>query len=277
MKPYDPVYAKRWKIDNARGIKRKVPADRSKGHIEYLMHSCGATVRGIAEVAGLSRSAISIIKQGTYSMVMAGVETKILAVTPEMIFCRSNPRGFVAKAGGVRRIRALVANGWRYSDLSEKLGFRVSNIVFHGGPWISQAKHEAIKALYEQLWDVQGPSSASGRARALKGGKCLPPMAWDDDTIDLPEAMPDLGARVLKHGRRPVDAPFVLHADAVVEDVEFLLRDGQGWEDIAERLGSKWQAIERQLQRAGRPDLVRAAKTDNRNYARRGRKVGAAA
>jgi DNA-binding NarL/FixJ family response regulator len=60
-----------------------------------------------------------------------------------------------------------------------------------------------VCALYDRLWDVAPPletadqrrSAAKSRNRAARYGWAVP-LAWDDDTIDCPDAKPDHG-----HGR----------------------------------------------------------------------------
>lgn len=65
-------------------------------------------------------------------------------------------------------------------------------------------------------------------------------MAWDEDGIDDPEAVPDLGDR-----RRGVDLDDWLH----------LVRGGESPERAAERCGVKLTAVSRAAHRAGRHDL----------------------
>jgi hypothetical protein len=231
------------------------------------MASHGVSIRSIGEASGVSASTISLIDRGAVNLVGVQIEKAILAVRVEHIFERPNPRGSVPIIGARRRIQALMAIGWRHQDLTPMLGFRSANIVHQEGRWVSRQKHDAVKDLYDRIWNQRGPAGAQSMTRIAKAGYA-PPLAWDDDSIDDPNATPDLGVEVHKHG--PADEDAVRFSEVLVENVEFLLRTGIGWEGIPGRLGMEPAAVERSLYRSGRRDLVSHAKTleDTRDYAR---------
>lgn len=97
--------------------------------------------------------------------------------------------------GSCRRIRALVALGYTQQILSKESGLDPS--------WISKLamnnRRQRVNAdtamrvneLYDRLSMTPGPSEAA-RNRAHRKG-WMPPLAWDDDTIDSPEAQPNPG------------------------------------------------------------------------------------
>lgn len=199
------------------------------------------SVRAIAEVSGVAAQTISRLSRGTCKSVALRTEAAILAVSPEDVLGRANPRGFVPNIGSRRRLRALMAVGWRHSDLSPMVGFNTGTLNHQAGNWISRAKHDAMKDLYDRLWNIQGPAPATSRARVRNAGY-LPPLAWDEDTIDDPNHEPDR-----------VEA----EAADVAEDVEFLLGSGCRRDEIAQRLGYVPSTLERHLSRHGRSDLVR--------------------
>lgn len=89
--------------------------------------------------------------------------------------------------GTQRRLQALVAIGWPASALAARLnvGQAVIGRLYHR-PRVHIATAAAVRSLYDQLWDIPGPSTRSRRYAAAAGWK--PPMFWDDDTIDLPRA-----------------------------------------------------------------------------------------
>jgi hypothetical protein len=265
MKPSDtPQWRKRWKIDNARGIKRLVPAAPAQAHVQHLVQRQGLSIRGIAEAAGVSPHMVSCLNRGLKPGLRRDSEKAILAVTAESVLARPNGEGFVPNIGGRRRIQALMAMGWRHQDLTPLLGINTGNIIHQEGGWFTKRKHDAIKDLYDRLWDKRGPATTLSINRVVKAGYA-PPLAWDDDTIDDPNARPDLGARVYAQGIAPEGA--IRHADAVVEDVEFLLSAGSTWHEILDRLNTSPDALEKILYRAHRGDLVSRAKTMNERQA----------
>jgi DNA-binding XRE family transcriptional regulator len=263
----DPRWQKQWRVERARGLKRRTDIGRARTHIQSLMASHGVSIRSIGEAAGVSASTISLIERGGVNLVGVKVEKAILAVRVEDIFERPNPRGSVPIIGARRRIQALMAIGWRHQDLTPRLGFRSANIVHQGGHWVSRQKHDAVKDLYDRLWNQRGPAGAQSMTRIEKAGYA-PPLAWDDDSIDDPNAAPDLGAKVHRQGPSAEDA--VRFSDTLVENVEFLVSTGIGWAGIPERLGMAPKTIERSLQRSGHQELVSRAKNleDTREYAR---------
>lgn len=232
--------AKRWRVERARGLKRTTPARKSQIHVQSLVAN-GMSVRAIAEVSGVKAGTVSRLSRGICKSVALRTETAILTVSLEAVMGRPNPRGFVPNIGSRRRLQALMAIGWRHSDLSPMAGFNTGTLNHQVGNWISRAKHDAMKDLYDRLWNTEGPAPATSRARVRNAGY-LPPLSWDEDTIDDPNYEPD-----------SADAEAV---DAA-EDVEFLLDSGCRREEIAQRLGYVPATLVRNLTRHGRSDLVR--------------------
>lgn len=99
----------------------------------------------------------------------------------------------VSALGARRRLRALVALGWSTQRLAERLGISSSLVQ----RWLHQntihsRNRDAIEALYEALEMALPPndhSSAQAR-RYAEAQSWSPPLAWDSDTIDDPEAEP---------------------------------------------------------------------------------------
>ncbi|WP_182377867.1 hypothetical protein [Nocardioides sp. WS12] len=90
---------------------------------------------------------------------------------------------FVPSLGSARRIRALMALGWRHEDITSLLGGRVSHhLAAHRHKAINAHDWRLVDAAYEALSGSPGPSQLS-RKRAAEQGY-VPPLAWDD--IDDP-------------------------------------------------------------------------------------------
>lgn len=249
----NPAWRKKWELDRHRGHKRLVDAKPVRGHA-YDLENRGMSRRSIAEAAGVSATTITNLMNGNTATMQRSVANKVLAVRPEHILARTRPAGFVPAIGARRRIRALYAIGHTADTIAADLGvkpFAIRNIVNHPGRWIARTAHDDIVTAYERLWDVPGPSGHN-RARAARWG-WLPPMAWDDDTIDDPAATPDTGDAGPNRSGRP--------AEHVAEDVEFLLqRDPTATADqIAHRLGyADRSGVQNALapDRGNRPDLL---------------------
>jgi hypothetical protein len=252
-------WRKQWSIERSRGLKRLTSPERAQIHVQALTAQNGFSIRSIADASGVAPAAISELNRGVCSGLKVVTEKLILAVTAEMILNRPNREGFVPNIGARRRLQALMVIGYRHSDLTPKLGFSSAVVLSQAGNWISQRKHDKVKDVYEQLWDTFGPAPLTSRVRVANSGY-LPPLAWDDESIDDPNAVPENGDGTKK-------------GDALVEDVDFLVRTGASAEEIGQRTGMAWTSIERQLHRYGRADLVAAAKNDQRDNARHARKA----
>lgn len=250
-------WQKQWRTDRYRGQKRTTGPAAAQAHVQGLTSTYGMSIRGIAEAAGVAADVVSQLNRGICQGMKVTTERRILAVKAADIYNRPNSRGSVPNVGAHRRIQALMVMGWRHQDLTPRLGFDSGNVNHQTGGWISQRKHQAIKDLYDRLWNTRGPAPATSLGRVAKAGYA-PPLAWDDDSIDDPNATPDLGARIYCQGPAPEGAP--RHADAVVEDAQFLIDTGYSWTALPERMGTTAHALERTLYRAGRGDLISRAK-----------------
>lgn len=92
--------------------------------------------------------------------------------------------------GTRRRLQALAALGWGSTDLAELLGFshRSRLAQLRQATRVNVRTAAAVRELYDRLSMTVGPSPRA-RQHALDEGYA-PPLAWDDDTIDDPAALP---------------------------------------------------------------------------------------
>lgn len=245
-----PQYRKRWQLDHDRGITRTVPAARVVEHLEALV-AAGVTRTGIAETAGVSKTGVCKILRGDQPTVRRAVAAALLAVRVADIVNRDRERGFVPGVGSQRRVQALMAIGWRHQDMNAWLRANAPQtrhysqlILSKPGDLLERRTADAIRALYNALWSTPGPS-AKTRARAAAMGY-VPPLAWDDDTIDDPAARP-AGVDAVQGRRRRED---------LVEEAADLADLGEHLTTAAARLGITAGNLERTLYRAGRHDLV---------------------
>lgn len=94
--------------------------------------------------------------------------------------------------GVARRLQALSAIGYTDRQLADHTGIHVAYLsrlrAQNAAQVITARTFEKIARCYDALWCVPqiGPyATRAKRAAARKGW--LPPLAWDDDTIDSPE------------------------------------------------------------------------------------------
>jgi len=163
----------------------------------------------------------------------------------------------ISSIGTTRRIQALVAVGWSQSKIAARLAIGRANFtaLAQGRTGVTTARAKAVADLYDQLWNTAPPRAEwrdkiaytrSIRYAALAGW--VVPMAWDEDTLDNPEATPDLGQVSLLNGR-----PMKFE----LEDIDFILdNDPLTIDQLADRLHVTRDTIEHRLARTDRRDLL---------------------
>lgn len=145
----------------------------------------------------------------------------------------------VPSLGSARRIRALMALGWRHEDLTALIGGRSSHhLSAHRHKTINALDWRIVDAAFEHLAGTPGPSEAS-RKRAAKRG-FVPPLAWE--CIDDPDEQPVLEVDYLAPGRPGVMA-------ARIENFDFLLGQGETPQSAAMRLGINLESFVDQRRR----------------------------
>ena len=232
--------SKAWRRDHYLGIVKLVDAQPLKDHVAMLMAS-GMSFRAIALTAGYtSRNALA--DSMTRSRVRPATMARILAVNPK----RDNRRdGYVDATGSRRRLQALAVNGYSTRYLAGRLGHKhaatVQDIASGKTPTVRYRTMDAIRDLYEQLWDRPGGNARSASIARAKGW--LPALAWDDDVIDDPGYQPeDVRRRRIAGGGDGV----------TLEDIEEAREQGyRTAQQIGWRLGLTQTAVSQILSRAG--------------------------
>lgn len=219
-----------------------VDAEPARRHV-LALRAAGMGRRRLAELSGVSDSVISVLVNGRpergtgpSKRITASNAAAILAVpVPDTRHLAAGAR--VDITGTTRRLQALVAIGWPQGALCHQLGILPTNgtrlfMPRRGGGLVLARTATAVAGLYDRLSLTTGPSQPA-RLRARRRG-WAPPLAWDDDTIDNPNATPDLGER------------------ATVTWVERYqeLRDlGLSQDEIARRMGIERESLLRQIER----------------------------
>jgi hypothetical protein len=157
--------------------------------------------------------------------------------------------------GACRRLRALAARSWSPQAVEQETGIPAPQVRRAlDGYEITPELAAAVGGAYDRLWDRDPPTATRAdrkAARAARSGAAqrgwAPPLAWDDDQIDLSHGRPAEGWRPTRHTRRSVD---------LVEDVRFLRQHG-GFRDasmaeVAARLGVSRNVLDQAQVRARR-------------------------
>jgi hypothetical protein len=230
-----------------------VDAGPAREHLRALA-GCGIGWRRAAALAGVSTGSVSKILYGgpggrpPARHIRPETEAKILAVQPSLGALGS--KALVDATGPQRRLQALVAVGYSQASLGRRLGITPQNFTATmNAARLTAATARAVRALYDELWNVPPDESehrqriSVSRARnTARANGWPPPMAWDDDQIDNPDAGP------AEDWRRPKR----LRGEDLAEEVRELVR----WEGsrllAAERLGVRPSTIDSVIARTGR-------------------------
>lgn len=231
-------HSKEWRRDKYLGVVKLVDADPLRDHVAALM-AAGMSFKAIALTAGwASRNALAD------AMLRKRVMPRTLARVLAVNLASDNRRdAYTDGTGSARRLQALAVNGWPTRDLAKQLGHKdpatIQHIANGKTPTIRLRTKDAIRRLFDELWDQPGPSKRTAAIAKAKGW--LPALAWDDDLIDRPEHEAD-------DVRRPVRTKW---SGVTMEDIEEA-RD-QGYvsaEQIGWRLGVSRDTVQQILGRA---------------------------
>ncbi|GGM55732.1 hypothetical protein GCM10012275_28560 [Longimycelium tulufanense] len=200
-------------------------AESARAHVRQL-RALGWTYEQIAEAAGISAWVAHHLDTRPKRHVKAETERALLAVP---LVPRASHRP-VSHIGTQRRVRALMRMGWTTEEVARRAGIKVRTlrtVISRGG--MSYNIHLRVARVYDELSHTPGPSGgAAGKARHLG---YAPPLAWDDDTIDDPNATPQGVER--DSGRTP--------SAELYEEVKHLAGYGLSSHEIAKRLG--WTVV----------------------------------
>jgi len=220
-----------------------VPADRARQHVQRLLDA-GMTRHQIAEHAGRNRTVIRNLMvgqphagQGPATRLRRDTEAALLGVPVSPCAPAPVPPGrsrragaLVDQTGTVRRLRALMANGWPARELARRLGCHTPSLQIKAGRRVTSSTAAAVRTLYEQLHDVAGPSPRTASLYRNRG--YLTPGWWDQDTIDDPCYDPALEQLVTA---AELDAQERAHW---LLEVYRLTQRGLSAQDIASRTGT---------------------------------------
>lgn len=273
---YQTWYRRRYRAEQAAGTWRPmVDAEPVREHVRALL--AHMRTRDIAAQAGVSTSAIAHLLYGKPTEGRPPTRTMLPAVADALLGVpvpASPPRPhrqtyLVDAVGTRRRVHALQTLGWPVATIASradvcakglhevasthtKTGRRKKRVK----RYVTRATATAVARVYDQLWQTPGPSTITARRAAAKR---LPgPLAWDDDTIDDPNARPvttvaavdttvdPIVVERIVSGHMPATYSRAERHTAIVHMAEVL---GLPPRVIAARIGSDRKAVERLLSR----------------------------
>ncbi|WP_131814940.1 hypothetical protein [Mycolicibacterium porcinum] len=234
-----------------------VDATPTREHIQTL-RDFGFGFRRISDLSGVSHEILRgiAVGRGGYPpnrRVHRRNEQRILSVPlPPMreAYKLMAPAAKVDITGTRRRLRALMAIGYKQYELCDlisdsKLGNR---ILWTDRPQRTYAYIAArVVEVFDELQLVPGPSQRARNYAAKQGWH--QPLAWDEDTIDDPDAEPidcTSDGEIVRRNNQIVIPDF---ADVVADHRDLDRTNAQ----IAESLGMGLQTFERRLYRNGIP------------------------
>lgn len=172
----------------------RIPVGPVLEHIAKLKAN-GLGNRRIAELSGITLQSVQRLKH--HPLTYVDTAHKILSVRPDTALAADSAK--VPVLGSMRRLQALNCVGYMNRELAQKLG--VSDNLVHRWvngtqPFIFAEKARAVDKLFRELQLASAPDTVGGsraKLRALRNG-WAPPLAWNLEDLDNPEARPDLGA-----------------------------------------------------------------------------------
>jgi hypothetical protein len=226
-----------------------VPSVRAGQHVEMLRSKYLLSTVAIGHLAGINHGIIDHtiypLNGPTRRFLTARQEKAILAVEFNLDDLADLPGTTISPVGTQRRLKALGRIGWSMGYLGERLGgVSVSAVSSHIKP---ERKHVTVrvaldvKALYDELSMKLGPAQAAVKQATRR--RWAPPWAWDDDTIDDPDVLPDLAC---------LNRPTVRSSVETIEDVRWILdhKPIATMAEVAERLGIARDGLTHLLRRA---------------------------
>jgi hypothetical protein len=172
-----------------------------------------------------------------------------------------------------RRLEALHAVGWSESAIARQLGVSkqaVNNLRAHSGQYVAASTVARVAAVYDRLWDkAPGDRFATRTINWAARRGFAPPLAWDDDTINDPAAVPALTATaapvldeiaVERHMHGTLHAaPNANATPELLEAVRRLTHRGLTDREIGDRVGLSADAVLKLRTRHGVPSGARGA------------------
>lgn len=214
------------------------PARIHSAHVDAhiaALQAAGVGVHRIARLSGVPYSVVYRHSAGATrgaATIAADAADRILAVPVDGRAVA--PRRLVRAVGTRRRVQALVACGWSRQQLAVRLGATPTTIgTLARADVCSVHMAVAVRGLYGVLWDEKPPAATGPQRQSVSRARAeanrrgwVPPLAWDDGTIDDPSAVPDVGAPTGRRGQADRIEDFAWLLDHDVEPASAIVRAG---------------------------------------------------
>ena len=190
---------KKNKLLRSTGRPGTVSPERAAAHIQRF-RAAGLQDKDIKITLGLATNTFYRILRGL--PLTRVTEQRILSVPVPSPTGRVISLATVPAVGTHRRLQALLWQGWPIGELEQRLGVHAGWITrtLREGKSVRMAVEVRVKSLYDGLWNVSAERSGVDpdlvlvtQQLALRAG-FAGPLAWDDDTIDDPAAVPQTDA-----------------------------------------------------------------------------------
>jgi len=240
----------------------------------HLVDVMGRYEISLATAAALCRVGASTLCSLTYPEHAAydgrlHVDTAAAVLDLRVDLDRVPAAALLSAAGTRRRLEGLAAVGWPLALLDDLLGLPINTL----SQWrrrrrVTAAHARRVRAVFDDLSMQPGPSRVA-RRRARSAG-WLPPLAWDDEDLDNPQAHPWLeggtGSEPGRGGGETIldevavelamagDHPRMTSAEALAAALRLAaagVSDGQ----IGDRVGVSSRTVARWRGRAGCPSV----------------------
>lgn len=165
------------------------PAGPTVDRVQALRRA-GLSAGAIAAAAGLPLSVIApLFWYQTHSNARRFVSPRTAAAIAAVTIRDAPDWAWIPAIGTRRRVEALQCMGWSQRAIANELGVSVPAVGrVKSRPRIQAAKARRIAEIYDAWSMTPGPDRRT-RAWAAKEGYA-PPLAWDETTIDDPDAEP---------------------------------------------------------------------------------------
>lgn len=253
---------------NAYGRSDLVVADPVRSHVEQLA-AAGIGLKTLARLSGVSHGSLWKLMYGKRqpdgsrvpsARIHKQTAAAVLAVRPSLGTLAGGAK--IDATGTRRRVQALMVLGWSIPQIGARADVdrQVLDAVVYGRRnLVTAVRARAVCDVYDELWNTQPPTgdkfaliAANRTRRRAAAAGWAGPLAWDDDTIDDPQAAPDLGAVAPVKGG--------VTADERLDDWLDLVRSGEHPVHAARRAGytaaDGWQTVRTVATRLDRRDVL---------------------
>lgn len=157
------------------------------------LRKAGVGIQRISDLSGVPRRTIQSVTNRTPRKILKITALSLLSVplpvkphSEQVADCT-----YISPVGTMRRLQALVVAGHSLSALSRRMGYvgNPAHAVANGyRTYVTAAFARKVDALFVELDVTPGPDVRARNYGEARGWVCS--LAWDDDTIDDPEAKP---------------------------------------------------------------------------------------